>query len=214
VTTSSIEWQRVQLTRPEYNTYFNLFTSPRGWVFWLRHGQIDNMPAVFQENKSSRWCTVRHRAPENSLYGQSPRDLYHANGRTEISMPTSVPVKKKADYKIRSKEMMTSFARPVTGERSSGRNFGKRKKCRNRKSKKTVNFALSASVSWRLMVRILAKFEEHADTPEFRRFFIRGIIHQIERMYETASVVPKLFVMLWEPAGTSAGPSGCKYSAI
>ena len=66
-----IEWQRVH-DLPEY-TYFNhSIHIAKGVGCSTCHGQIDKMPAVFQENTlQMEWCIACHRAPENFIRPKS-----------------------------------------------------------------------------------------------------------------------------------------------
>jgi len=100
-----IEWERVH-DLPEY-TYFNhSIHVAKGVGCSTCHGQIDNMPAVYQENTlQMEWCIECHRQPEKFIRPKAeifnmayqPSDIEQAD-RDKL----------KIDYKIRSKEMMTS----------------------------------------------------------------------------------------------------------
>ena len=100
-----IEWERVH-DLPEF-TYFNhSIHVAKGVGCSTCHGKIDNMPAVYQENTlQMEWCIACHRAPEqfirpkSEIYNMQWQDAdIDANKRKEL----------KEQYKIRSKEMMTS----------------------------------------------------------------------------------------------------------
>ena len=100
-----IEWERVH-DLPEF-TYFNhSIHIAKGVGCSTCHGKIDNMPAVYQENTlQMEWCIACHRAPEqfirpkSEIYNMQWQDAdIDANKRKEL----------KEQYKIRSKEMMTS----------------------------------------------------------------------------------------------------------
>jgi hypothetical protein len=100
-----IEWERVH-DLPEF-TYFNhSIHVAKGVGCSTCHGQVDNMPAVFQENTlQMEWCINCHRNPEQyirpkaEIYNMQWQDAdIDANKRKEL----------KEQYKIRSKEMMTS----------------------------------------------------------------------------------------------------------
>lgn len=100
-----IEWERVH-DLPEY-TYFNhSIHVAKGVGCSTCHGQIDNMPAVYQQNTlQMEWCVECHRQPEKFIRPKAevfnmayePSDIEQAD-RDKL----------KIDYKIRSKEMMTS----------------------------------------------------------------------------------------------------------
>jgi len=70
-----IEWERVH-DLPEY-TYFNhSIHVAKGVGCSTCHGQIDNMPAVFQENTlQMEWCLACHRKPEKFIRPKS--EIYH-----------------------------------------------------------------------------------------------------------------------------------------
>ncbi|HTH50979.1 MAG TPA: hypothetical protein VL501_03545, partial [Pyrinomonadaceae bacterium] len=70
------------------------------------HGQIDNMPAVYQENTlQMEWCLQCHRAPENFIRPKS--EIFNMQWN-DGDIDATERAKLKADYHIRSKEMMTS----------------------------------------------------------------------------------------------------------
>jgi len=100
-----IEWERVH-DLPEY-TYFNhSIHVAKGVGCSTCHGEVDNMPALYQENTlQMEWCIACHREPENFIRPRS--EIYNMQWKdgdaTENQRKTM-----KADYKIRSKEMLTS----------------------------------------------------------------------------------------------------------
>jgi len=100
-----IEWERVH-DLPEY-TYFNhSIHIAKGVGCSTCHGQIDNMPAVFQENTlQMEWCIACHRAPEKFIRPKS--EVFNMQWQ-DGDLDEGERAKLKADYKIRSKEMMTS----------------------------------------------------------------------------------------------------------
>lgn len=100
-----IEWERVH-DLPEY-TYFNhSIHIAKGVGCSTCHGEIDNMPAVYQNSSlQMEWCIACHRAPENFIRPKS--EIYNMqwkDGDIDVAERNQL----KADYKIRSKEMMTS----------------------------------------------------------------------------------------------------------
>lgn len=100
-----IEWERVH-DLPEY-TYFNhSIHIAKGVGCSTCHGQIDNMPAVYQESSlQMEWCIACHRAPENFIRPKS--EIYNMQWK-DGDIDAAERQQLKADYKIRSKEMMTS----------------------------------------------------------------------------------------------------------
>jgi len=100
-----IEWERVH-DLPEF-TYFNhSIHIAKGVGCSTCHGQIDNMPAVYAENTlQMEWCIACHRAPEKFIRPKS--EIYNMQW-SDGDIDTADREKLKADYRIRSKEMMTS----------------------------------------------------------------------------------------------------------
>ncbi|MEQ1645793.1 MAG: cytochrome c3 family protein [Pyrinomonadaceae bacterium] len=100
-----IQWERVH-DLPEY-TYFNhSIHVAKGVGCSTCHGQIDNMPAVFQENTlQMEWCLACHREPEKFIRPKS--EIYNMQWKDgDLEKPERD--KLKIDHKIRSKEMLTS----------------------------------------------------------------------------------------------------------
>ena len=100
-----LEWERVH-DLPEY-TYFNhSIHIAKGVGCSTCHGRVDNMPAVYQENTlQMEWCIACHRAPEKFIRPKS--EIYNMDWQ-DGDIDTADREKLKADYRIRSKEMMTS----------------------------------------------------------------------------------------------------------
>lgn len=100
-----IEWERVH-DLPEF-TYFNhSIHIAKGVGCSTCHGQIDNMPAVFQENTlQMEWCIACHRAPEKFI--RPKKEIFNMQWQ-DGDIDTADREKLRADYRIRSKEMMTS----------------------------------------------------------------------------------------------------------
>ena len=100
-----IEWERVH-DLPEY-TYFNhSIHVAKGVGCSTCHGQIDNMPAVFQENTlQMEWCIECHRQPEKFIRPKA--EVFNMDYQPG-DIDQKDRDKLKIDYKIRSKEMMTS----------------------------------------------------------------------------------------------------------
>ena len=100
-----IEWERVH-DLPEY-TYFNhSIHVAKGVGCSTCHGAIDNMPVVFQENTlQMEWCLACHKAPEQFIRPKS--EVFNMNYQPG-DIDQKDRDKLKVDYKIRSREMMTS----------------------------------------------------------------------------------------------------------
>ena len=100
-----IEWEKVH-DLPEY-TYFNhSIHIAKGVGCSTCHGTIDKMPAVYQENTlQMEWCLACHRAPEQFIRPKS--EIYNMDWQ-DNDINSTERDKLKVDYKIRSKEMMTS----------------------------------------------------------------------------------------------------------
>jgi hypothetical protein len=100
-----IEWERVH-DLPEY-TYFNhSIHVAKGVGCSTCHGQIDNMPAVYQENTlQMEWCIACHRAPEKFI--RPKKEIFNMAWQ-DGDLDEKERKQLKDDLKIRSKEMMTS----------------------------------------------------------------------------------------------------------
>ncbi len=100
-----IEWERVH-DLPEFAYFNHSIHIAKGVGCSTCHGQIDTMPAVYQENTlQMEWCLACHREPEKFIRPKS--EIYNmAWDGNDLS--TDERLKLKADYKIRSKEMLTS----------------------------------------------------------------------------------------------------------
>jgi hypothetical protein len=100
-----IEWERVH-DLPEFAYFDHSIHIAKGVGCSTCHGRIDNMPAVFQENTlQMEWCLACHRAPENFIRPKS--EIFNMQWQ-DADLDQAERAKLKADYKIRSKEMMTS----------------------------------------------------------------------------------------------------------
>jgi hypothetical protein len=100
-----IQWERVH-DLPEYVYFNHSIHVAKGVGCSTCHGQIDNMPAVYQENTlQMEWCLQCHRQPEKFIRPKS--EVFNMQWQDgDISGEQRQQLK--ADYKIRSKEMMTS----------------------------------------------------------------------------------------------------------
>jgi hypothetical protein len=100
-----IEWERVH-DLPEYAYFNHSIHVAKGVGCSTCHGQIDNMPAVYQENTlQMEWCLECHRAPEKFIRPKA--EVYNMSYQPNDIDQTDRD-KLKVDYKIRSKEMLTS----------------------------------------------------------------------------------------------------------
>ena len=100
-----IEWQRVH-DLPEFAYFNHSIHVAKGVGCSTCHGQIDNMPAVFQENTlQMEWCLSCHREPEQFL---RPQDKIYDMEWNPQDMPLNERLTLKANYKIRGPEVLTS----------------------------------------------------------------------------------------------------------
>ena len=100
-----IEWERVH-DLPEYVYFNHSIHVNKGVGCSTCHGQIDQMPAVYQENTlQMEWCIACHRGPENKI---RPKSEITSMNWQDGDLTTDERLKLKADYKIRSREMLTS----------------------------------------------------------------------------------------------------------
>ena len=100
-----IEWTRVH-DLPEYAYFNHSIHVAKGVGCSTCHGQIDEMPSVYQENTlQMEWCLACHRNPENFIRPKT--EIYNMKWQ-DGDLTAEERLKLKADYKIRSREMMTS----------------------------------------------------------------------------------------------------------
>lgn len=100
-----IEWERVH-DLPEFAYFNHSIHIAKGVGCSTCHGQIDNMPAVYQENTlQMEWCLACHREPEKYIRPKS--EIYNMNWQ-DGDLTGEERLKLKADYRIRPKEMLTS----------------------------------------------------------------------------------------------------------
>jgi hypothetical protein len=100
-----IQWERVH-DLPEY-TYFNhSIHVAKGIGCSTCHGEIDNMPSVYQENTlQMEWCLACHREPEKFIRPKS--EIYNMRWK-DSDISTEERLKLKEEYRIRSRDMLTS----------------------------------------------------------------------------------------------------------
>ncbi len=100
-----IKWERVH-DLPGYAYFNHSIHVAKGVGCSTCHGQIDNMPAVYQENTlQMEWCLSCHRQPEDFIRPKS--EIYNMQWK-DSNLTAEQRLKLKADYKIRSKELLTS----------------------------------------------------------------------------------------------------------
>ena len=100
-----IEWQRVH-DLPEFAYFNHSIHVAKGVGCSTCHGQIDNMPAVYQENTlQMEWCLQCHREPEKFIRPKS--EIYNMNWK-DGDLTAEERLQLKNDYKIRSQEILTS----------------------------------------------------------------------------------------------------------
>ncbi|MGC2238215.1 MAG: cytochrome c3 family protein [Pyrinomonadaceae bacterium] len=100
-----IEWERVH-DLPEFAYFNHSIHVAKGVGCSTCHGQIDNMPAVYQENTlQMEWCLQCHRNPENFIRPKS--EIYNMQWQ-DADLTADERKNLKEQYKIRSREMLTS----------------------------------------------------------------------------------------------------------
>src|SRR6478609_4878210 len=100
-----LQWERVH-DLPEYVYFNHSIHVAKGVGCSSCHGQIDTMPAVYQENTlHMEWCLQCHRAPENFI--RPKKEIFNMQW-SDGDIDAGERAQLKADYHIRSKEMMTS----------------------------------------------------------------------------------------------------------
>ena len=108
-----IEWERVH-DLPEYAYFNHSIHVAKGVGCSTCHGDIDNMPAVYQENTlQMEWCLSCHREPERFLRPKT--EIYNmewnaenhlAENRTEEQLKLGRELK--AKYRVRHVGQITS----------------------------------------------------------------------------------------------------------
>jgi hypothetical protein len=100
-----IEWERVH-DLPEYAYFNHSIHVAKGVGCSTCHGQIDEMPAVYQENTlQMEWCLSCHREPEKFIRPKS--EIYNMKWQdNELSPQQRIDLK--AQYRIRSKDVITT----------------------------------------------------------------------------------------------------------
>jgi hypothetical protein len=100
-----LQWERVH-DLPEYVYFNHSIHVAKGVGCSTCHGQIDTMPAVYQENTlQMEWCIACHREPEKFI--RPKKEIFNMQW-SDGDIDAGERAQLKADYHIRSKEMMTS----------------------------------------------------------------------------------------------------------
>ncbi len=100
-----IEWERVH-DLPGYAYFNHSIHIAKGVGCSTCHGEIDNMPAVYQENTlQMEWCLSCHRNPEQFI--RPKEEIYNMQWKDgNITAEERKDLKEK--YRIRSRELLTS----------------------------------------------------------------------------------------------------------
>ncbi|MGI8668860.1 MAG: cytochrome c3 family protein [Aridibacter sp.] len=100
-----IKWERVH-DLPGYAYFNHSIHVAKGVGCSTCHGEIDNMPAVYQENTlQMEWCLSCHRQPENFIRPKS--EIFNMEWE-DSNLTADERTKLKTDYKIRSVQLLTS----------------------------------------------------------------------------------------------------------
>jgi hypothetical protein len=100
-----IEWERVH-DLPEYVYFNHSIHVAKGVGCSTCHGEIDNMPAVYQENTlQMEWCLQCHRDPQKFVRPKS--EIYNMQWK-DGDIDAGERTQLKDNYKLRSREIMTS----------------------------------------------------------------------------------------------------------
>lgn len=100
-----IKWERVH-DLPGFAYFNHSIHIAKGVGCSTCHGEIDNMPSVYQENTlQMEWCLSCHRNPTQFI---RPKDEIYNMQWKDSNLNADERMKLKEDYKIRSKELLTS----------------------------------------------------------------------------------------------------------
>lgn len=100
-----ILWERVH-DLPGYVYFNHSIHVAKGVGCSTCHGQVDNMPAVYQENTlQMEWCLSCHRQPEAFIRPKS--EIYNMSWK-DSALSAEERQNLKTEYKIRSRELLTS----------------------------------------------------------------------------------------------------------
>lgn len=100
-----ILWERVH-DLPGYAYFNHSIHVAKGVGCSTCHGQVDEMPAVYQENTlQMEWCLSCHKDPSQFIRPKS--EIYNMSWK-DSNLTADERAKLKEEYKIRSREMLTS----------------------------------------------------------------------------------------------------------
>jgi hypothetical protein len=100
-----IEWTRVH-DLPEFVYFNHSIHVAKGVGCSTCHGEIDNMPAVYQENSlQMEWCLSCHKDPSQFIRPKS--EIFNMQWK-DSNITAERRQQLKEEYKIRSREMLTS----------------------------------------------------------------------------------------------------------
>jgi len=100
-----LQWTRVH-DLPEYVYFNHSIHVAKGVGCSTCHGQIDNMPAVYQENTlQMEWCLSCHRNPQEKIRPKS--EIFNMRWE-DGDLTADERANLKEQYHIRSREMLTS----------------------------------------------------------------------------------------------------------
>ena len=100
-----IKWERVH-DLPGFAYFNHSIHIAKGVGCSTCHGQVDNMPSVYQENTlQMEWCLSCHRNPEQFI---RPKDEIYNMKWKDSNLTAQQREKLRVDYKIRSRELLTS----------------------------------------------------------------------------------------------------------
>lgn len=100
-----IKWERVH-DLPGYAYFNHSIHVAKGVGCSTCHGQIDDMPSVYQENTlQMEWCLACHKDPSQFIRPKS--EIYNMDWK-DSNLDAKEREQLKVDYKIRSRELLTS----------------------------------------------------------------------------------------------------------
>jgi hypothetical protein len=101
-----IEWERVH-DLPEYAYFNHSIHVAKGVGCASCHGDIANMPSVYQENTlQMEWCVACHRDPSPNIRPKS--EIFNTSWNKDDITPQQEAEVKESIGKLRSKELLTS----------------------------------------------------------------------------------------------------------
>lgn len=100
-----IEWERVH-DLPGFAYFNHSIHVAKGVGCSTCHGEVDKMPSVYQENTlQMEWCIACHKAPEQFIRPKS--EIFNMRWQNS-DLTAEERLKLKEEYKIRSRELLTS----------------------------------------------------------------------------------------------------------